>query len=790
MTSETISHYRIIKKLGAGGMGEVYLAEDVKLRRKVAIKLLPAESMADQRAKKRLVREAQTAARLDHPNICAIHEVGEEDSNAFIVMQYVEGETLSRKMLHKPLELKESIDIAAQVAGALAEAHSRGIVHRDLKPQNIMVSSRGQVKVLDFGLAKLAQHRGSVQSTADTQSLLTEPGVIVGTVPYLSPEQVREEKLDGRSDIFSFGAVLYEMVAGRRSFAAESNAATISAILTEEPPPLARYAGYVPPELERIVRKCLEKDRERRYQSAREVLIDLQSLRKTLSTSIPVTGEVSRQRRVGVPRFALIAVAVLVLLAAGSYLLIWRQKVADKAIDSIAVLPFANLSTDANAEYLSEGITDALINSLSQLAPKLKVRPTTSVLPYKGRAIDAKAVGRELNVQAVVTGKVMERGDVLSVSAELADARDNSHIWGEQYNRRLSDILAVQEEISREISQNLRLRLSGEEQKRLTKRYTDNTEAYRLYLRGRYHWNKRTSESLKKAIEYFQRAIDLDGNYAAAHAGLADCYVLGGGVSLPPTAYMPRAKAEAEEALRIDNGLAEAHATLAFIKTHYDWDWLNAEKEFKQAIELNSNYPTAHHWYADYLGASGRQGEAIAETKRAQELDPASPILNSALGGVLLEAGQYDQAIAEFQKAIEIDPDFWLAHLSLGSAYLQTQMYKEALAEFQQAVDLSKGYPQALAMLGYGYAVSGKRDEAQKLLKQLIELSKHRYISSYNIGVIYIGLGDKDRAFEWLDRAYQERSGSLIYLKVRPMFDSLRRDPRFSDLLRRVRLAD
>ncbi|MEK6324036.1 MAG: protein kinase [Acidobacteriota bacterium] len=579
----TISHYRILSRLGAGGMGEVYLAEDTKLARQVAIKVLPAGSIADERAHKRLIREAQSAATLDHPNICSIYEVGEEGSRSFIVMQYVKGETLAGRIQRNPMNLQEALDVAAQVADALTEAHSQGIIHRDIKPQNIMITARGQVKVMDFGLAKVVKERSLTVSEAETESLLTEPGTIIGTVPYMSPEQVRGETLDSRSDMFSFGAVVYEMVSGRQPFAAESAAATTSAILTTEPLPLARYSREAPAELERIVSKALRKDREERYQSARDLLIDLKSLkhhrdleaeveRSKKSISVAATGGQAIGERTkesatptrealapatssieyvitGVLRhkvpFAALALALITLAGVGVYLL----SSGGKAIDSVAILPFVNVSADPNTEYLSDGITESLISSLSQL-PNLKVMSRSSAFRYKGREIDPQAVGRELKVQAVLTGRVVQRGEGLAISLELVDARDNRQLWGEQYNRKLSDILAVQAEISREISQKLRLRLSGAEQKQLTKHHTENAEAYQLYLKGRHHWNKLAEEETKKAIEYFNRAIESDPSYVLAYAGLADCYshlVLFG--SSPQKDTFPKAKAAAMKAI-------------------------------------------------------------------------------------------------------------------------------------------------------------------------------------------------------------------------------------------------
>ena len=829
--NSTIGHYRILSRLGAGGMGEVWLAEDTELDRQVAIKFLSVESALDEGAKKRLIREARAAAKLDHPNICAIHEVGEDQGRSFIVMQYVEGETLAKLIQRKPLDLRESLDIAVQIAGALAEAHSRGIVHRDIKPQNVMITARGQVKVLDFGLAKIVQQKSLADSVAETESLLTEPGMIIGTVPYMSPEQVRGETLDARSDIFSFGAVIYEMVSGRQPFPAESAAATISTILTKEPPPLARYSREVPAELERIVSKVLRKDREQRYQTSKDLLIDLKTLCEELTfeaklgTSTPAkstgesetvttnlkarletapqpaaqTAEVETTRTAsskdyligGVKRHKLQFAALVFLLITLAGVGVYLVRGPGKAIDSLAVLPFANVSGDSNTEYLSDGITESLINTLSQL-PNLTVMSRNSVFRYKGQEADAQVAGRDLKVQAVLTGRMVQRGDSLSISAELVDVRNNSHLWGEQYNRKLSDILAVQAEISREISEKLRLRLTGEQQKRLVNRYTDNADAYQLYLKGRYYWNRRTEEGIKRGVEYFGQAIERDPNYALAYAGIADCYTqLGTNISggLASHDVMPKAKQAAMKALQIDDTLAEAHTSLAQTRFLYDWDWPGAEIEYKRAIDLNPNYATVHHWYSHYLLAMGRVQESLAESLRALDLDPLDLPITTHLGWHYLYAREYDRAIEQLRKALDMDSRFLPAHLFLGQAYTQEAMYDKATAELQQAVSLSRETPVMVAVLGYAYAMSGKKGEAQIILHKLNALSKQRFVPSQEIATIHTALAEKDQAFEWLRRAYEERYSGLVYLKNDPALDGLRSDPRFADLLRRVGLA-
>ncbi|HET9528846.1 MAG TPA: protein kinase, partial [Blastocatellia bacterium] len=712
LVGRSLSHYRVLSFIGAGGMGEVYLAQDTRLNRRVAIKVLPPESVADERAGKRLLREAQAAARLDHPNICAIHEIAEEDGRSFIVMQYVEGETLADRMQRKPLEFAEALDVAIQVADALSEAHSRGIIHRDIKPANIMVTPRGQVRVMDFGLVKVIKDKNSLESEAETQSLLSEPGVIVGTVPYMSPEQVRGEALDVRSDIFSFGAFLYEMVSGRHPFVRENAAATISAILTLQPPPLTRYVD-VPAEVQRIVRKCLEKDRENRYQSARELLIDLKSLKRDSEPGIPKpAGTVNDRKR---HRWFYAAAALLVLLLSASIaLFLSRSSLSGKPISSLAVLPFTNSSPDPNAEFFSDGITESIINSLSQIS-QLKVTARTTAFRYKGKEIDPLAVGRELNVDTVLTGNVIKHGDSLYVQADFVNTADGSQLWGEKYSRKLSDILAVQDEIARQISEKLQLTLTQDEKQRLTKRYTDDTEAYQLYIQGRFYWNKRTDEGLRKGLDYFQQAVDKDRNYALAYVGLADAYnflgAFGLGV-LPPMEAHPKAKEAAMNALRIDNTLAEAHTSLAFVMLYYDWDLLNAEREYKRAIEVNPKYALVHQWYSHLLMASGRTSEAISEARRAQELEPVSLSTNMNVGWQLYFARQYDEAIAACKKTLDLDPNFVQARWALGRAYVQKGIFNEAIEELQKSVLDSGGGPVYLSALGYAYAASGKKGKA------------------------------------------------------------------------------
>lgn len=610
ISGQTIGHYKITSRIGAGGMSEVYLAQDTKLDRKVAIKFLPESLVADEQARKRLVREAQAAAKLDHPNICSVYEVGEEDGRSFIVMQYVEGETLDIRMKREPFDVSESIALAAQIADALAEAHAHAIIHRDVKPSNIIITFRGQAKVMDFGLAKLSEPPAlasglKIGAEASTQALLTTPGAIMGTVPYMSPEQVHGQRLDARTDIFSFGVVLYELLTGHQPFAAESGAGTISAILTHEPPPLTSCTRDVPIELERIVSKALRKNRDARYQTMRDLQIDLKFLKEELdferksersapaksktevrgiveghpaveSTSHPAITDRWWTRAISFNKHS-IALAGLLVIALTTAAYFYFSRIRNLPITAIAVLPFVNSSKDANAEYLSDGITDSLINSLSQL-PNVRMIAHGSVSRYKGHELDPQEVGRELNVQAIVMGRITQLGDNLSISAELIDVRTNSRLWGEQYNPIPKDILKVQTEIAREISDRLRVKLTSEQQNRLTKRYTDNADAYLLYTKGRYFWDKRTGAGMEKAREAFNQATELDPTYALAYSGLADTYLFCY-CQLPRHETMPKAKAYAEKALAIDDSLAEAHTSLGFAKMNYEFDWVGAESD-------------------------------------------------------------------------------------------------------------------------------------------------------------------------------------------------------------------
>jgi serine/threonine-protein kinase len=798
MVGRAIAHYEIIELLGAGGMGEVYLARDRTLGRQVALKLLPDYFTRDEARVRRFQQEARTASGLNHPNILTIYEISQFDDQHFIATEFIDGDTLRKRLDHTSMKLGEALEIASQVAGALAAANDAGIVHRDIKPENIMIRRDGYVKVLDFGLAKLTEHQAAtVDAEATTRARLkTDPGMVMGTVQYMSPEQARGLAVDARTDIWSLGVMLYEMLAGRAPFDGETPSHVIVSTLEKEPPPLARYSREVPEELERIVGKALRKNRDERYQTARDMYLDLQSLKQErevearLERSPPrpassveyIVSGIQSHERVAL----LVAAAIIIAIAAIAYFAYFAK--GGEAIDSIAVLPLANVNGDPNTEYLSEGISDSIINNLSQLPSLKRVISLSSVLRYKGQQIDPQAVGRELNVRAVLTGRLVRQGDDLSISAELIDVHDNRRLWGGQYNRKLSDLLVLQGEISREVSEKLRLRLTVQDRKQLAKHYTDNIEAYQAYLQGRYYSQKRTDAGIKKGIEYFEQAIRIDPNYAPAYAGLARAY------------YAPRenfrqlseeSRQQIERALlkaiEVDSNLAEAHALLGAIRQDQG-DWPAAEKELRRAIEADPNAWGVHWYYARYLNAVGRIDEAIIEAKRMLESDPLSPIAMAGLGFVYLRARQYDQAIELLRKAVEADPEHAPFHTNLGRAYVQKGTYDAAIAEFQKAMALDPQPPGRLAAFAYAYAVAGRKAEAQQMLDELLERSKQSNVDPVNFAVIYTGLGDNNRAFEWLEKAYQDRSGPP-YLTIEPMLDRLRSDPRFAEFARRKGLA-
>jgi serine/threonine protein kinase/tetratricopeptide (TPR) repeat protein len=818
-----ISHYRILKKLGEGGMGEVYLAEDLNLGRQVAVKVLSHELTANPEHLRRFEREARAASALNHPNILTVYEIGEADGVNFIATEFIEGESLSQRMKRGPIQLTEVLDIGIQIASALAAAHEARIVHRDIKRDNIMLREDHLVKVLDFGLAKLVkQEAHDLDSEGITQALhKTTPGVVMGTAEYMSPEQARGREVDGRTDIWSLGVVLYKMVTGNTPFKGETISDVIASILKTDPPPLVNEAEPVPPELEQIISKALRKNRKDRYQHIKELLIDLKDCKQELEFSSRLGASESREQRswqsarsaevetsvatdvhttsraesilhkikrhkLGVAA-ALVVLIGLVTIGALAYL---RYSAGDQTgIDSLAVLPFVNDTGDSEMEYVSDGLSESLINNLSQL-PGLKVIARSSAFRYKGKNANAEEVADALGVKGILTGRLLRHGENLQISVELMDARDKTHMWGGQYDRSGRDLMAVQQEIVREISRSLRLKLPSLEQSRVGNLHTANAESYEFYLKGRFHWNKRTGESLKKSVDYFNQAIEKDPTYALAYVGLADAYIVIPFFSVgSPQEFYPKAKAAARRALEIDDTLAEAHTALAAVLMNYDWNLSESNKEFQRAIELNPNYANAHHWYArENLTIMGSFDRALAEMRRAHELDPLSLIINANLGKAYFNARRYDEAIQQLRKTIEIDQTFFVAHHYLGSAYAMKGDYSAAFAEYQKAHQLNEYDPHVLALTGRLYAVSGRRAEALKTIEQLKSIARERYVADYSIALIYAALGEKDQAFELLEKSYRDHTVDMLTLHYDPLIDNLRSDLRFADLQRRVGL--
>jgi serine/threonine protein kinase/Tfp pilus assembly protein PilF len=827
MLGQTIGHHKIISRVGAGGMGEVYLAKDTRLDRKVALKMLPPGLAADRNRMQRFVQEAKAASALNHPNILTIYEIGEAEGQPFIVTEFIEGMTL-RERLRSPLEIEEALDIAIQISSALAAAHKVHIIHRDIKPENIMVrKDDGLVKVLDFGLAKMIQRRQPVDSAVDTVLIAnTGPGVVIGTVAYMSPEQARGETVDGRTDIWSLGVVLYEMFAGCSPFVAGTSNEIISAILSKAAaPPLSRYSHVVPERLEEIVEKALSKNRDERYQTSKDLLIDLKRLKQSLElkaslarsaasdeVGIQTSGANVSNAQTAPPaaantqalssaeyivnqvkshkRWFVTASAVVLLIAIGILLYTWRLRDATASgpsINSIAVLPFTNANSDPDTEFLSDGITDNIIERLSQL-PGLRVMSHTAVFHYKGRETDPRTIGTELGVEAVLTGRLTKRNDAVTINLELVNAKDNSHIWGEQYDRKLSDLLTVQREIPVDIAEKLRLRLSGESKARLEQVHTTDPDAYQLYLKGRYSWERWTEEGSKQAVDYFEEAIRKDPNYAEAYAGLSEAYVFGAGLAgMTQKEENRRGRLAATKALELDPMLGEAHVALAGVLLYEDWDFAGAEREFKHAIDLSPSYAEAHHMYSHLLLSLGRIDESLVESKKFLELDPVSQSPMGHLAYHYVCARTYDEAIRLYQKDLELYPNEVLGREQMGDAYYYKGMYAEAVEAYLKAASMGGFAPEVLAALKEAFAKGGIRGYTEKV----IEIRKSRPQADFDPTSIargYARLGDKDQAFAWLEKAYADRSVGLLALKENPSYDSLRSDPRYADLLRRVGL--
>ncbi len=778
LIGRVLAHYRLEQRLGSGGMGLLYRATDLQLGRLVAVKLLARHLVSNETAKARFVREARAASALDHPNIANVHDIGEEDGELFIVMALYEGETLKQRLEKGPLTVNEAVAILHQVSLGLEAAHRAGIVHRDIKPANILMTRSGTVKILDFGLAKLV---------SDSQGqAMTQEGQTPGTVLYMSPEQLRAEPVDHRSDLWSLGVLAYELLAGVSPFQTDSSAATAARILDEEPPSLAAVPG-VPDWLAQLVSELLQKNPAERPQSASEVLRRLEHPDPANRAERPHPSLEIKRRRFP---FALASsIAAFTIAAAALFLYFQRRETRNQAgaIKSLVVLPFINDAANADMEYLSDGIAETLIDNFSQI-PELQVIARNTAFRYKGKDVDLQKLRRELSVDAVLTGQVQQLGSRLVVHAELVSLGTGSQLWGERYNRQLTDVLIVEEEIAKAISEKLRPRLAAEVQHRVTRLYTENPEAYQMYLRGRYFWNKRTNESLKKGIEYFQQAIERDPNYALAHAGLADSYnFLAGYGYAPLLEAQAKAEAAAVKAIALDDELAEAHAALGNLRVE-KWDWLSAETELKRAIALNPNYALAHNWYGLYLNRMGHVDQAAAEFARALQLDPASAVYAANQGASFCRSGQFDHGVGQLKESLRLDPSRSITHaLLVFNCYLPKQMYQAAVDELEAALTVNPNDPQILGSLAYAYVVSGNRDRALMIFKKLKERDESPNVAPM-IAQVHVALGDKDRAFEWLEKAYQQRSPWLGSLNALWTYDPLRSDPRFVDLVRRVGL--
>ncbi len=790
-----LGRYVIIAPIGAGGMGEVYRAKDTRLGREVAVKVLSERLANNANALARFEREAKSVAALSHPNIFAIHDVGHEDGIDFAVTELLEGETLRERLRRSAVPWRKAVEYGIAIADGMAAAHAKGIIHRDIKPENIFLTKDGVVKILDFGLARVAPDANvpaELLADTPTMTLDTRPGTVLGTVNYMSPEQISGRATDARTDIFSFGCVLYELISGRRAFSGKSVAEITTALLRDEPPTLSDSGQMVPVELDRVIVRCHEKKPELRIQSARDLSFALRDLLSDSGPTKPaVTQRGLRSRTMFWVQLAVGAVALVALLLAldvGG----WRKPPINGpqmgVISSLAVLPMENVSRDPEQEYFVDGMTEALISNLAKIGG-LKVISRTSAMRYKATTKSLPEIARELNVDAVVEGSVLRVGERVRITAQLIHAATDEHLWTESYDRDLRDILSLQSEVARTIAQQIKVTLTPQEQAQMVELRPINAEAYQAYLKGRFYWEKRTPDGLKKAVEYFEQAISLEPNWPLGYAGLADAYVLMPVfASMRPSEVIPKARAAANRALELDDNLAEAHATLAHISAIYDWNWAMAEREYKLAIAISPNYSTAFHWYSLFLMLTGRLDESIRTISKAQELDPLSLAISVNLARVHYYNGELKQAETMLRESLELGPDFALAHLNLPRTLFLQGRIAEAISEAREAVRLSNNDPLYVATLGFMCAKGGQPEEAREILDQLVTQSTKAYVAPSCVAVVYAGLDERDRMIEWFERAFQDRDAMFVQLLTDPLLSDLRSDPRFADLVRRLGL--